>query len=149
MISRSLWSCCGAVTQVVVMASSSLLPLSFFSLSLLPPPSSKPSQELFSFVNLTELDLSENDILFLPPAISRLSHLTSLNLGKNSKWVGERGEEGGGGRGGRESRGERLEGRRKKIRDLPLVSPWQELPHHHIQPLATHHMNFNTSSREC
>ena len=115
MISRSLWSCCGVATQAVVMASSSLLPLSFLSLSLSPSPSSKPSQELFSFVNLTELDLSENDILFLPPAISRLSHLTSLNLGKNSKWVGGRGGEGGRGRGGRESwGGERLEGRRKE-----------------------------------
>ena len=32
------------------------------------------------------MDLSENDLLFLPPAISQLVNLTSLNLGKNSEW---------------------------------------------------------------
>lgn len=73
-------------------------------------------------MNLTELDLSENDILFLPPAISRLSHLTSLNLGKNSKWVGGRGgeeEEGGGGRGGGiERRGGEVRGKKEEKKGI-------------------------------
>ena len=52
------------------------------------------------------MDLSENDILFLPPAISQLANLTSLNLGKNSE-CREGGRKGG--------RGE--ERRRKRVRE--------------------------------
>ena len=42
-----------------------------------------PLQSIFLFEELEELDLSENDILFLPPSISKLRGLTSLNLSKN------------------------------------------------------------------
>ena len=67
------------------------------------------------------MDLSENDLLFLPPAISQLVNLTSLNLGKNSEWreegrrkgrreeMKERGREG-----GREGR---REGRREEMKE--------------------------------
>ena len=68
------------------------------------------SQEVFSFLGLTDLDLSENDILFLPPAISQLGNLTSLNLGKNSECREGRGGEGRGGEGGREGEKERVKG---------------------------------------
>ena len=77
------------------------------------------SQEVFSFLDLTDLDLSENDILFLPPAISQLANLTSLNLGKNSECreggrKGGRGEKREGREGGREGgRGEK-EGRKRE-----------------------------------
>ncbi len=36
---------------------------------------------------LEELDISENDILFIPPAISKLPNLTSLVISKNCEWV--------------------------------------------------------------
>ena len=48
------------------------------------PPTFSP-QNLFTFELLTELDLSENVILFLPPAIRALRSLTHLNISKNSK----------------------------------------------------------------
>ena len=71
------------------------------------------SQEVFSFLGLTDLDLSENDILFLPPAISQLGSLTSLNLGKNSECREGRGGEGReGGRGEKEG----VEGGKKRER---------------------------------
>ena len=69
------------------------------------------SQEVFSFLDLTDLDLSENDILFLPPAISQLANLTSLNLGKNSE-CREGGRKGGRGEERRRKRGR--EGREEK-----------------------------------
>ena len=69
------------------------------------------SQEVFSFLSLTDLDLSENDLLFLPPAISQLVNLTSLNLGKNSEWRK-------GGKKGRKGRRERgREGKRERGRE--------------------------------
>ena len=82
------------------------------------------SQEVFSFLDLTDLDLSENDILFLPPAISQLANLTSLNLGKNSECReggrkggrGEEEEEREGREGGREGeRGEKEGGKREGV----------------------------------
>lgn len=39
---------------------------------------------IYTFESLSELDLSENDIIFLSPGISRLLNLTVLNLSKNS-----------------------------------------------------------------
>ena len=42
-------------------------------------------QSIFTFEQLTELDLSENVILFLPPSIRSLRSLTSLNISKNSE----------------------------------------------------------------
>ena len=43
------------------------------------------SQGLVRFEDLRELDLSENDILYLPPFIGQLTHLTVLNMSRNSK----------------------------------------------------------------
>ena len=62
-------------------------------LSLLSPPLTQFTllsislslQSIFTFEQLTELDLSENVILFLPPSIRSLRSLTSLNISKNSE----------------------------------------------------------------
>ena len=43
------------------------------------------SQGLVRFEDLRELDLSENDILYLPPFVGQLSHLTVLNMSRNSE----------------------------------------------------------------
>ena len=48
---------------------------------------SPASQTLYLFDGLTELDMSENDLLFLPPSISKLQSLQILNLGKNCECI--------------------------------------------------------------
>jgi Leucine-rich repeat (LRR) protein len=69
--------------EQVVCLSHLLPPLTQFN----PPPlfTSLSLQSIFTFEQLTELDLSENVILFLPPSIRSLRSLTSLNISKNSE----------------------------------------------------------------
>ncbi len=42
-------------------------------------------QAIFMIEGLEELDISENDILFIPPAVSKLPNLTTLIINKNCK----------------------------------------------------------------
>lgn len=54
----------------------------FFSCSL----TCSPMQGLGRFEELEELDISENDLVFLPPSIGQLLYLRDLNVSKNSEF---------------------------------------------------------------
>jgi len=45
------------------------------------------AQAVFNLQLLTHLNLSDNDIGYLPPAISRLVNLEYLDISKNSKFM--------------------------------------------------------------